>query len=517
MDINHLGKAGSLDSLFGADDDAAQEASDVDSHDTAQLEDLHDFHDDSLVERQDAAPSKQQLALDHSFTTSAPTSVDPTMCTSNAATSAGFHTADLSPKPAAQQQRSLSMPASLLAPRRSSAPAATRFSLANLSTEMRALRAAVWTEPHSCNEADATAAASCANGSPSTLRSELRKRRSDTSSVLSTLRRVAALGAGQFGCVSLVAEDSGRKYALKALWKGQLLATGQAHTVLRERDLLRAVEHPFVARLERSFQDERRLYLLMEPVLGGELFALLHIVGHLDESMARFYAACVYEVLRYLHERGIVYRDLKPENLLLDASGYPKLVDFGVAKRLGGCGAAAAESPTTRTICGTPEYMAPEMVQGHAYSYAVDWWAAGMLLFEMVSGSPAFRGESREQVYDKILHAPPRLLQPVSQPCSDLISALLAKDPDSRPAWADISGAAWFDGLDWAALATKALPAPWVPKIAHDADTSNVIQLDKYVTPANDASAADWDCCLAEALRQGVNPFEDFSIRVEPL
>ena len=135
--------------------------------------------------------------------------------------------------------------------------------------------------------------------------------------------------------------------------------------------ILATVEHPFVSRLVRTFQDEQRLYLLMEPILGGELYVLLHVLGRMVEPSVCFYLAIVLEVMCHLHERHVVYRDLKPENLLLDEHGYLKLVDFGLAKhlppRVDGGGASL-----TRTICGTPEYLAPEVLRGEAYGLSRD-------------------------------------------------------------------------------------------------------------------------------------------------
>jgi len=250
----------------------------------------------------------------------------------------------------------------------------------------------------------------------------------------SVLSRVTSLGAGQFGCVSLVTDGRGTPYALKALWKGQLLASDGVGAVVRERDLLASVSHPAVVQLAASFQDARRVFLLLEPALGGELFALIHMLGRFDEHHARFYAASVADVLGHLHDEcGIVYRDLKPENLLLDGAGHIKLCDFGLAKRLrAGCGCVRADERTT-TICGTPEYLAPEMVRGEAYGVAVDWWALGLLLFEMLSGVPAYRADSDKEVYAKVLHSDPALLVVVEPPTAAL-SPRCSRDVAKQPA-----------------------------------------------------------------------------------
>jgi len=325
----------------------------------------------------------------------------------------------------------------------------------------------------------------------------------------SVLLRVTSLGAGQFGCVSLVTDGRGTPYALKALWKGQLLASDGVGAVVRERDLLASVSHPAVVQLAASFQDARRVFLLLEPALGGELFALIHMLGRFDEHHARFYAASVADVLGHLHDEcGIVYRDLKPENLLLDGAGHIKLCDFGLAKRLrAGCGCVR-----TTTICGTPEYLAPEMVRGEAYGVAVDWWALGLLLFEMLSGVPAYRADSDKEVYAKVLHSDPALLVLVEPPTAALIGALLQKLPEKRLVGREAVGAApFFDGFDWEALRGRRMRPPYVPRLAHATDTSNVIQVDKYARCSSEADGALWDRHLSTALLKArEDPFRAF-------
>eukprot|EP00962_Isochrysis_galbana_P060609 scaffold35232_cov90-Isochrysis_galbana.AAC.1 len=395
-----------------------------------------------------------------------------------------------------------------------------RSDLREIADELQEYSAGVWAEPPQAGGLSAFPPRSCRERA--CVMNEVQKRRSGYIETLTSLRRVAGLGAGQFGCVSLVADANGTPHALKALWKGQLVSSGQVEAVARERALLGSIDHPSVVRLEAAFQDERRLYLLMEPVLGGELFAILHVVGRLDQPAARFYTASVADVLAHLHEVcGVVYRDLKPENLLLDARGYLKLVDFGLAKRLrpphepGGTGTGSvAPTEPARTICGTPEYLAPEMVRGDAYGFSVDWWALGMLLFEMLSGVPAFRGETSADVYYKILHAEPRLLVPVEPECGALLAGLLAKRVDDRMGDAgSVRACSFFDGFDWAAHAERSLSAPYRPKIAHQLDTSNVVlSRETYASPASEADGGSWDRYLTMALlKHGTNPFAGFS------
>ena len=291
------------------------------------------------------------------------------------------------------------------------------------------------------------------------------------------------------------------------VWKGQLLAQGHVAHALAERELLGLVDHPFVVKLERAFHDARSVYFLMEPVLGGELYSLLHVLGRFAEGQARFYAACIVAAFDHLHALRIVYRDLKPENLLLDGQGYLKLVDFGLATRLEPGGHATS-------LIGTPEYLAPEVLRAEPYGAAVDWWSTGMLLFEMLGGAPAFRGETKQEVFAKILNDAPRMLAPVSAACAELLDGLLDKQPAARTGSggaAEVRASAFFAGVDWGRLEARAEAAPYVPRIADKLDTSNVVHVDKYAAPADGVDGGTWDRALeAGTLRAGADPFASF-------
>ena len=152
-----------------------------------------------------------------------------------------------------------------------------------------------------------------------------------------------------------------------------------------EKKILSAVDHPFIVKLYSTFHDARKLYMLLEFVQGGELFAVVHTTktDGIPDAQAKFYAAGIILALGYLHKKDIAYRDLKPENCLIDAHGYPKLIDFGFAKVL-------APGDTSHTMCGTAEYLAPEQVQGHGHTRAVDYWAFGVLCYEMLTGVSPF-------------------------------------------------------------------------------------------------------------------------------
>lgn len=154
---------------------------------------------------------------------------------------------------------------------------------------------------------------------------------------------------------------------------------------------------PFIVRLHTTFKDQLNLYMLMEVCLGGELWTLLRDRGHFDDNMTRFYVGCVLVAFEYLHSRNIIYRDLKPENMLLDEHGYVKLTDFGFAKKLLPAGRK------TWTFCGTPEYVAPEIILNKGHDYAADYWSLGVLMFELLTGSPPFSGPDPMKTYNIIL------------------------------------------------------------------------------------------------------------------
>jgi len=388
--------------------------------------------------------------------------------------------------------RALSMPVTQSAPLPRPKPFARAATMRNFQIESKLARlhAAVWAQGDNGAEGEFE---------------EVKRRRSNHTQLLASLRRIAGLGVGQFGCVSLVQDPDGRSHALKSLWKGHLIHTQQVEHVISECRLLAELSHPFIAKLQRVFQDERKVHLLMEPVLGGELYALLHVMGRLEERFVQFYTCCVTIVLQHLHGRRIVYRDLKPENLLIDEHGYLKLVDFGLAKTL-----EPADAMRTRTICGTPEYLAPEMVRGEPYGVSVDWWALGILMFEMLSGVPAFRGRDNNEIYSKILHQDPVLLVDINAACAAVLRGLLCKEASERMTAEETIASPFCAEIDFAALAARQVQAPYVPYIQHDTDTSNVVQIEKYINPANEEDGREWDRYLYKALLTlPTDPFEE--------
>ncbi|GAB4820005.1 hypothetical protein N2152v2_007051 [Parachlorella kessleri] len=288
---------------------------------------------------------------------------------------------------------------------------------------------------------------------------------------LSDLRQLAMLGTGAFGKVSLV-EYEGKTYALKTLSKGHIIQTGLQEHIKREKAVMLECSSPFLVNLLASFKDATHLYMLMELVQGGEFFTYLQTRDlPLSEDEARFYAACVILGLEYMHDRNIAWRDLKPENLLIETNGYLKITDFGFAKRIPAGG-------KSYTLCGTPEYLAPELVTQSGHSKAVDWWAVGVLIFEMVAGHPPFFQEDRVTMFRAICNTQYTLPAHFSKELKDLIRRLLVRVPSRRLGCAqggatELKQHPWFKGFDWEALAQRKLQAPYIPKVSGPADASN--------------------------------------------
>ena len=307
---------------------------------------------------------------------------------------------------------------------------------------------------------------------------------------ISALERGRTVGLGSYGRVLLVRHAAtGTPYALKCLARAAVVAAGQQRAVARERAVMTRIAHPFCARLVRSFADAEAVYLLLEWCPGGELLRHLPRTSGLPPASARFYTACVAAALAHLHAADLVYRDVKPENCLLDARGYLKLCDFGFAKRLPPDG-------LTHTVCGTPDFMAPEVIRGVGHGAPADVWALGCLLYELLTGRPPFaeRGAPPAAVYAAILACapPPPLPSAAGAEAALLLAALLAPEAAARPRWGAVQGHAWFSGLDWAALERRELPAPLVPPLGGPLDTRHfeAVAEDAAVLSEGQAGAA---------------------------
>lgn len=215
-------------------------------------------------------------------------------------------------------------------------------------------------------------------------------------------------------------------YAIKVIKKEAIIAKDEVAHTLTENRVLRNTSHPFLISLKYSFQTSERLCFVMEYVNGGELFFHLSRERVFSEERAKFYAAEILLALKYLHQQGIIYRDLKLENLLLDKDGHMKIADFGLCKEQINYG------NTTRTFCGTPEYLAPEVLEDAHYGRAVDWWGLGVVMYEMMVGRLPFYSRNHDELFELILLEDVRFPRTLSDEAKSLLSGLLIKKPDQR-------------------------------------------------------------------------------------
>jgi protein kinase X len=279
------------------------------------------------------------------------------------------------------------------------------------------------------------------------------------------------LGTGTFGQVRLCQQKAtGKYFCLKILSKEKIVRLKQTEHVKSEKSVLAQISHPFIVKLYATFQDQANLYFLLEYISGGELFSCIRRNGRLSNSTGRFYAAEIVLAIRYLHSLHIAHRDLKPENLLLDSDGHIKLSDFGFAKVI---------TDKTWTMCGTPEYIAPEVILSKGHDKAVDWWSLGVLIYEMLSGKPPFHGEHTFEIFEKILSAKVDMPAYFHPEAKDLIEKLLVVDVAKRLGGTRGGGAdevmahPWFAGIDWEALHKRQLRAPINPGITGEGDSHN--------------------------------------------
>ncbi|XP_011210032.1 cAMP-dependent protein kinase catalytic subunit 2 [Bactrocera dorsalis] len=287
---------------------------------------------------------------------------------------------------------------------------------------------------------------------------------------------LATIGAGSFGRVKLVREKStGNYYAAKLVLKEMIVKTKQVPHIFNEKRVLLSIDFPYVVMMDFCRKDFDHLIFGLPFINGGELFTYHRKVRKFSEKQARFYAAQIFLGLEYLHNLQLLYRDLKPENILIDRKGYLKITDFGFAKRV---------ETRTLTLCGTPEYLAPELIKSKPYSTSVDWWAFGVLVYEFVAGNSPFSEYNRDvmMMYGKICDGAYKIPASFPPMLKDLISKLLVVDPSKRlgcltNAHKDIKNHDWFKGVDWYGLLNQQIQPPYVPVISNMEDLSN---FDKY-------------------------------------
>ncbi|KAI2789804.1 Protein kinase C-like [Penicillium oxalicum] len=296
---------------------------------------------------------------------------------------------------------------------------------------------------------------------------------------------LAVLGKGNFGKVMLAETKTTRKlYAIKVLKKEFIIENDEVESTKSEKRVFLIAnkeQHPFLLNLHACFQTETRVYFVMEYISGGDL--MLHIQrGQFGLKRAQFYAAEVCLALKYFHEHGVIYRDLKLDNILLTLDGHIKIGDYGLCKEnmWYGC--------TTSTFCGTPEFMAPEILLDKKYGRAVDWWAFGVLIYQMLLQQSPFRGEDEDEIYDAILADEP--LYPIHMPRDSvsILQKLLTREPELRlgsgPTDAqEVMSHAFFRNINWDDIYHKRVPPPFIPTISSPTDTSNFDQEFTSVTP----------------------------------
>uniref|UniRef100_A0A3P8N897 Protein kinase N3 n=1 Tax=Astatotilapia calliptera TaxID=8154 RepID=A0A3P8N897_ASTCA len=286
---------------------------------------------------------------------------------------------------------------------------------------------------------------------------------------------ISVLGRGHFGKVLLAEfKKTGKLYAVKALKKRDIVTRDEVDSLMSEKrifEMINASRHPFLVNLHGCFQTSDHVCFVMEYLPGGDL--MIHIHNDVfNEAQTRFYSACVLLGLEFLHLNKIIYRDLKLDNLLMDADGFVKITDFGLCKEGMGHG------DRTSTFCGTPEFLAPEVLTDDNYTRAVDWWGMGVLIYEMLVGESPFPGEDEEVVFDSIVNDDVQYPTCIPPNAVAIIQKLLKKNPLKRLGAGErdaneVKGEKFFETIDWEALLAKKVTPPFLPSIKEPTDVSN--------------------------------------------
>ncbi|CEF62865.1 Serine/threonine-protein kinase N2 [Strongyloides ratti] len=305
----------------------------------------------------------------------------------------------------------------------------------------------------------------------------IQKSQKSSSLTLANFRLISVLGRGHFGKVILSQHKNTSKYfALKILKKGDILARDEVESLNTEKrifEIASKTKHPFLVNLYGCFQTKEHVFFVMEYSMGGDLMRHIHD-DIFSEERACFYASCVLLGLEFLHGNNIIYRDLKLDNLLLDAQGYVKLADFGLCKE------GMGPNDTTSTFCGTPEFLAPEVLVETCYTRAIDWWGLGVLIFEMLVGEPPFSGDDEEEIFDSIVNDDVRYPRFLSIEAISIMRRLMRKNPERRLGGGEkdakeVKEQRFFSHINWEwdKLLRKEIKPKFVPKIKGYEDVSN--------------------------------------------
>ena len=290
---------------------------------------------------------------------------------------------------------------------------------------------------------------------------------------LEDFKVLKVIGRGSYGKVCLVEYLPTKEiYAMKSLKKDVLIEEDQIESTILEKEILQNLDHPFLCGLIFCFQTEDRIFFVMPFLSGGELFHHLKKFNRFSEEMVKFYGAQISIALQYLHDKNIIYRDLKPENILVDEKGYLRLTDFGMAKKL-------KNNEKAISFCGTPEYLAPEIIAGQEYDQNIDWWSLGIIIYEMLCGVPPFYLENLDKMYEMIQNSEVTFPSNIylSYEAKDIIYKLLKKDVRERLGYVsgivEVKNHPFFKGIDFHEIELKRVESPFIPQIDNNTDVQN--------------------------------------------
>lgn len=313
------------------------------------------------------------------------------------------------------------------------------------------------------------------------------------------------IGKGSFGKVMLVKKkDDGQIYAMKVLRKDAIIKRRQVAHTRAEKDILTKLKHPFIVNLNYAFQTPDKLFMILDFINGGELFFHLKNEGRFSESRVKLYAAEISLAMAHCHKIGVVYRDIKPENILISNLGHIVITDFGLCKQIDDGG--------TKTFCGTPEYLAPEVLKGQAHGLPVDWWSLGTLSYEMLTGLPPYYSQNINEMYEKILYDPLVFPAFLSADCQSFLEGLLTRDPDQRLGsdndGDEVLAHPWLAQFDKEKLLARGYTPEFIPKPSSAIST-------EYIDEAFLAEGVDDSEGSGDAV--GGDDFEGFTFQQESI